>query len=249
MPGRRVIVIGSGASGMAAALAASSQGASVTVLEKAAKLGGTTAWGGGGIWIPGNPYTAAEGLPDTFEDALLYLRSVGLGDSDPTLAERYVRQGVRVVAATQQHAGVHWNTIYRFPDYHAELPGGRPQGGRSLEIDSVTVGPDMLAEMRPNPYGAVAASRREIEAGIDEAERAHRDREGIAGKGVGLAAAMRRAVRQLGGSVLAGRRVERLIVRDGAVCGVEAGGETFEGNVVVATGGFERDPALVRSFL
>ncbi|HEU0169326.1 MAG TPA: FAD-dependent oxidoreductase, partial [Chloroflexota bacterium] len=249
MAGKRVIVIGSGASGMAAALAAATQGASVTVMEKAAKLGGTTAWGGGGIWIPGNPYTAAEGLPDTMEDALLYLRSVGLGDSDPALADRYVRQGVRVVAATEQHAGVHWNTIYRFPDYHAELPGGRSQGGRSLEIDSVKVGPAMVAEMRPNPYGAVAASRREIDAGIDQAELARREREGIAGKGVGLAAAMCLAVRQLGGSVLTGRRVERLIAPDGAVRGVEAGGETFEGPVVIASGGFERDPALVRTFL
>src|SRR5207253_11465804 len=92
MAGKRVIVIGTGVAGMSAALAAASSGAQVTVLEKADKLGGTTAWGGGGIWIPANPYTTAEGLPDTEEDALLYLRSVGLGDSDATLAERYVRQ-------------------------------------------------------------------------------------------------------------------------------------------------------------
>jgi succinate dehydrogenase/fumarate reductase flavoprotein subunit len=249
MTGKNVVVIGSGASGMAAALAAASQGAHVTVIEKAQKLGGTTAWGGGGIWIPANPYTAAEGQPDTIEDALLYLRSVGLGDSDAALAERYVRQGVRVVQQTEHRAGVRWNTIYRFPDYHAELPGGRPQGGRSLEIDSVTVGPEMLTEMRPNPYRAIAASRREIDAGIDQAELQRRQVEGIAGKGVGLAAAMCLAIRQLGGTVRSGVRATRLLIHDGAVTGVLADSQQLDGQVVVASGGFERDLALARAFL
>ena len=44
-------------------------------------------------------------------------------------------------------------------------------------------------------------------------------------------------------------RATRLLTRDGAVIGVEADGQTFDGQVVIATGGFERDPALVRAFL
>ncbi len=120
---RQVVVIGSGASGVAAAVAAATQGASVTLLERAAQLGGTTAWGGGGIWIPANPYASAEGSPDSVDDALLYLRNVGLGDSDRDLAERYVRQGVRVLADVEKHTPLRWNTIRGFPDYHAELPG------------------------------------------------------------------------------------------------------------------------------
>src|SRR5215468_10593830 len=154
-----VVVVGSGA----AAVAAARQGASVTLLEKAAKIGGTTAWGGGGIWIPANPWAAAEGHPDTEAEALTYLRHLNLGDADRDLAERYVSQGARVVQAIEHHTPLRWNTIQNFPDYHAELPGGKPEGGRSLEIDSLEVGVEILREVRPNPYGAIAASRRELE--------------------------------------------------------------------------------------
>src|ERR1700686_2566949 len=120
MGARTVIVIGSGAAGTAAMVAAAKEGASVTLLERAPKLGGTTAWGGGGIWIPANPWTAAEGNPDTIEAALKYLVHVGLGDSDGSLAERFVRLGVRVVLDVEARTPLHWNTIPRFPDYHAE---------------------------------------------------------------------------------------------------------------------------------
>jgi 3-oxosteroid 1-dehydrogenase len=44
-------------------------------------------------------------------------------------------------------------------------------------------------------------------------------------------------------------RVSKLLTVDGAVVGVEAGGQRFEGNVIIASGGFERDPALVKTFL
>jgi succinate dehydrogenase/fumarate reductase flavoprotein subunit len=246
---KQVVVLGSGAAGVSATLAAAKEGASVTLLERAPLLGGTTAWGGGGIWIPANPYAAAEGSPDTVEDALRYLHSVGLGDRDRDLAERYVRQGVRVLADVETHTPLRWDTIRGFPDYHAELPGGRTQGGRSLEIASVTVGAQMVARMRPNPYGALAANRREIEAGFDADEVTRRAREGIVAKGVGVSAAMIQAAEGLGARVVTGQRASRLLTRDDAVVGVEADGQTFDGEVVIATGGFERDPALVRAFL
>ncbi len=235
--------------GVAAAVSAARGAASVTLLERADVLGGTTAWGGGGIWIPANPYASAEGSPDSFDAALLYLRSVGLGDSDAELAERYVDQGVRVLAEVEKHTPLRWNTIRGFPDYHAELPGGRVQGGRSLEIDSVTVGRDMVARMRTNPYRSLPANRREIDAGIDDAEVARREREGIVAKGVGVCAAMCQTAESLGATLHTGVRAARLVTRDDAVVGVEADGQIFEGQVIVATGGFERDPALVRAFL
>jgi phytoene dehydrogenase-like protein len=68
------------------------------------------------------------------------------------------------------------------------------------------------------------------------------------GKGVGVVSAMCLTVRSLGGRVLAGRPVDRLLTSDGAVVGVLAGGQELRGQVVIATGGFERDPALVRAF-
>ncbi len=49
-----VIVVGSGAAGMTAAMAAADNGLSVVVVEKVAHYGGSTARSGGGVWIPNN---------------------------------------------------------------------------------------------------------------------------------------------------------------------------------------------------
>src|SRR3954451_3963226 len=106
-----VVVVGSGAAGMAAAVSAGLKGASVTVLEKAPLIGGTTSWGGGGIWIPANPWGAAEGHPDTESEALTYLRHLNLGDADLDLAQRYVSQASGVVQSVERHTPLRWNTI------------------------------------------------------------------------------------------------------------------------------------------
>src|ERR1700739_1998857 len=71
-----VVVAGSGAAGMAAALAAAQLGATVVVLEKAAYFGGSTARSGGGIWAPGNAVLRRAGVADTPEQASAYLAHV-----------------------------------------------------------------------------------------------------------------------------------------------------------------------------
>ena len=65
-----IVVVGTGAAGLSAALAASVAGARVLVLEKAAVIGGTTAMSGGCIWVPGHHYMAAMGLSDSREKFL-----------------------------------------------------------------------------------------------------------------------------------------------------------------------------------
>ncbi|WP_324195805.1 FAD-dependent oxidoreductase, partial [Nocardia abscessus] len=50
-----VVVVGSGAAGMTAALTAAYRGLSVTLIEKSRLFGGSTARSGGGIWVPNNP--------------------------------------------------------------------------------------------------------------------------------------------------------------------------------------------------
>jgi len=70
-----VVVVGSGAAGLSAALAASVGGAQVIVLEKARVLGGTTAMSAAGTWIPANHHMLAAGISDSSEEALTYLRA------------------------------------------------------------------------------------------------------------------------------------------------------------------------------
>jgi len=50
-----LLVIGSGAGGLSAAVTAAHLGLKVLVAEKDPHYGGTTAWSGGWMWVPRNP--------------------------------------------------------------------------------------------------------------------------------------------------------------------------------------------------
>lgn len=63
-----VIVVGGGGAGLAAAIEARSAGASVALIEKNPKLGGSTAWSIGSVTAAGTPHQARAGIVDTPED-------------------------------------------------------------------------------------------------------------------------------------------------------------------------------------
>ena len=71
-----VAVLGSGAAGLVAAIAAADHGASVTVFEKSELIGGTSAISGGIIWIPNNHLQAEAGIADSRHEALAYFESL-----------------------------------------------------------------------------------------------------------------------------------------------------------------------------
>ena len=60
-----VVVVGTGAAGLSAALAADANGAKVLVIEKADVVGGTTAMSGGCIWAPRNHKAEQLGIEDS----------------------------------------------------------------------------------------------------------------------------------------------------------------------------------------
>ena len=74
-----VVVLGTGAAALTAAIRAADGGASVGLFEKADLVGGTTAWSGGMVWIPNNPHMAELGVEDSREEALTYLISLSHG--------------------------------------------------------------------------------------------------------------------------------------------------------------------------
>ena len=74
-----VVVAGSGAAGLTAALTAAHLGLSVLVIEKAGHFGGSTARSGGGIWAPGNTVLRDARVADTPEQARAYLEYVAEG--------------------------------------------------------------------------------------------------------------------------------------------------------------------------
>src|SRR6185436_16791389 len=73
-----VLVIGTGAAGLTAAVTAAKAGLSVLIVEKEHEFGGTTATSGGVIWIPCNDKSAEIAArlgepPDTIEAVRTYL--------------------------------------------------------------------------------------------------------------------------------------------------------------------------------
>ncbi|MGE4577105.1 MAG: FAD-dependent oxidoreductase [Candidatus Methanomethylophilaceae archaeon] len=84
-----VVVVGSGAAAFAAAVTARSNGSEVVMIEKAAKLGGTTARSGGGYWIPSNHLQKAAGYHDSKEDAVRYMARYSFPNLYDRKADRY----------------------------------------------------------------------------------------------------------------------------------------------------------------
>jgi len=82
------ICVGSGTSGLAAAIFGHDRGLKTLVLEKAAKIGGTTAQGGGLLYVPMNHLMAAAGIADSREEALEYLQFLGARTTPPITKTR-----------------------------------------------------------------------------------------------------------------------------------------------------------------
>src|ERR1700730_6025740 len=97
-----VVVLGTGAAGLTAALTASEGGAQVGVFEKAETVGGTSAWSGGQIWIPNDPHEVASGKADSREEALTYLMSLSHGMIDEWMAATYVDTGPEMIRFLEQ---------------------------------------------------------------------------------------------------------------------------------------------------
>jgi 3-oxosteroid 1-dehydrogenase len=115
-----VVVVGSGAAGMTAALRARDLGMDVLIVEKAHKYGGTSATSGGVAWIPNH---GLGGSTDTREQALKYLDAVTEGPLDRARLEAYVDTGAEMLRFL---GGLGINFVSMpWPDYFSESPGAR----------------------------------------------------------------------------------------------------------------------------
>jgi 3-oxosteroid 1-dehydrogenase len=253
-----VVVLGTGAAGLTAALAAAHAGARVGLFEKSDVLGGTTALSGGVIWLPDNPVARAEGVEDSREDALAYLAALSNDTMRPELVESFVDTVDELVEWLDTKTPVRLRLVARYPDYHPEHPGGKPGGGRSLE--SELIGTDAVGGWVDRIVGA---PRRlligEIPSGggtgvLAPEVRAERDAGHLEGLGRGLVISLLQGCLEAGVEPRTGMRATELLEEAGRVVGVRLAGPDGEltvraGAVVIATGGFEWDQDLVRAFL
>ncbi len=122
-----VVVAGSGAAALTAALTAASGGLSVLIVEKSDRIGGTSAMSGAGTWIPANHLARAAGAADSAEEAMRYFRAAspaGWEDAEDALWRAFVANAAPMLEFVEQHSPLRYELIDE-PDPQAEQPGGK----------------------------------------------------------------------------------------------------------------------------
>lgn len=256
----QVIVAGSGASGLVAALAAAAGGADVLVLERSELLGGTTALGGGRVWVPANH--CPENAGDSAEAARTYL-----GGLFPAryahLIEAFVANAPEMALFVEERSPHRFAACPAYPDYHPERPGAT-LGGRCLDMelaDLTAMAP--LARQVRVPPGYLPMTQAEwkgwrFPCRFDWKLLRQREAAGLRANGVALAAALVDGVLKAGGRIETGARLTEVITGpDGTAPGrvtgavVDRGGSTERvpaAAVILATGGFDWDADLRREW-
>jgi glycine/D-amino acid oxidase-like deaminating enzyme len=162
-----VVVVGSGAGAMTAAVVAAHAGVKVLVAEKARWFGGTSALSGGVAWVPDNPHIPETGQADSRERAFRYFESlVGPQRMRPQVMQSFFENGRRMVEFLEANTQVQFQAT-TYPDYKAHLDGGMPVG-RSIsarEYDGKLLG-EHLARLRP-PMPELCVLGRMMVDGVD----------------------------------------------------------------------------------
>jgi 3-oxosteroid 1-dehydrogenase len=258
-----VVVLGSGAAGLAAATLAYDGGADVLLLEKADLIGGTTGVSGGMPWVPMNHHMADVGVSDSREDALTYIRRLTHGrEPDPALVERYVDIAPEVIEYLEAKTPARFYAPSTFNDYFEGIPGGKP-AGRSIEpvpFDARTELGEWAARARTSPHLA----RLTMEEGAkylrgdeppDFGAIMQRETDDVRCGGSALVASLLKGLLDRGVTIETGAAATDLVVVDDEVVGVlvEHDGSTemigTNKGVVLACGGFEWNDDMVRAFI
>jgi 3-oxosteroid 1-dehydrogenase len=260
-----LVVVGSGAAGMTAALTAAHRGLRVVVVEKADRFGGSTARSGGGVWVPGNDVLRAAGVVDTPEQARTYLAHVVDGCATRERQDALLEHGPAMLRFVTAHTPLDFAWVPGYADYYPELPGALP-GGRTIEpkpFDGRLLGAE-LANLNPpyvpTPDGAAITARdyRWLSLGTRH-PRALLTSARIAGRvvaarvlrrrtltmGQALAAGLRVGLLQAGVPVKLGTPLTGLLLEDGRVTGIRVADEVIRSRaVLIASGGFEHNAEM-----
>ena len=148
-----LLVIGSGAGGLSAAVTAAHLGLKVLVVEKEAQYGGTTAWSGGWMWVPRNPLAVAAGITEDISQPLSYLKHELGARYDEALALAFLESGPRMVEFFKNQTALQFIDGNAIPDFHGRTPHAS-MGGRSIcaaPFDGRQLGANIAALKPPLP--------------------------------------------------------------------------------------------------
>jgi len=131
-----VVVIGSGISGLSGGLTAAIEGASVVVLEKADRLGGSTSWSYGLLWIGGNRLAQEQGFSDSKPAIKQYMDHLGGGQTDPKRLNAYIEGAVDALDYFRK-AGLGFQIAHGVHDHYLGIAPGATEEGRTVEAELV----------------------------------------------------------------------------------------------------------------
>jgi succinate dehydrogenase/fumarate reductase flavoprotein subunit len=274
-----VVVVGSGCSGLTAAITAAKGGLDVILVEKSEYFGGTTAWSGGGLWIPGNSLAAQQGYGDSAEQAAIYLHNL-VGDIiHEDILSSFLSNGPKMVDFLCANTDVELALQHGEGDYYQELEGAAMDGRLlgTLPYDGRKLGA-YLTQIRPPlqefnaPFGFMVGFPdlpHLLNVGKSFASTAHvakmvlrygRDRirhpRGTAlTMGNALVARLLKSALTAGVTLWREAPMRRLLVEAGRVVGVEVQHDGQDESirvrkgVVLASGGFHSNVEMRREFI
>jgi hypothetical protein len=274
-----VLIIGSGAGGLATAVTAAKLGLKVIVLEKDPQFGGTTAWSGGLMWVPRNPLALASGINEPLSEARKYLQSE-LGEYfNAKLIDAYLAQAPEMVTFISANSSVQFIEGNSIPDMHSYSVGAST-GGRLIcaaPFDGAKLG-EHLQFLKP-PLRESTIWGMGVESGLDrnhfyEMKHSWLSLKYVAGRlskhfisrvkygrgtqlvgGNALIARLAASALQLGVDIRVSHPVQSLLSKEGRVTGASvisgSGNFNIEARkaVMLATGGFAHDNIRKRELL
>ncbi|WP_068111734.1 FAD-dependent oxidoreductase [Tropicimonas marinistellae] len=268
-----LLVAGSGAAGLAAAVTAAHHGLKVLLIEKDDVLGGTTAWSGGWIWAPCNPIAKAHGVVEDISEPRRYLEAVQGNNFNAELVDAFLAATPEMVDFFENETALQFDPGLHIPDTYGHQPGAGT-GGRSViakPFDGRELGPDIVRMRLPLPetsfmgltiqagpdLKAFMSVTRSVRSAAYVAKRMGRHLRDLARhgramqlrNGSALVARLIRSAKDAGVEIRTGHAISGLVTGENGVEGATIsgpdGGLTVRTSrgVILACGGFPNDPA------
>jgi len=147
-----LLVVGTGAGAMTAAIVAAKAGLKVLMVEKSKTYGGASATSGGGLWIPCNHLMPGVGIEDNEADAITYMSTLSGKDAPLRNVEAFVKNGPLMLRWMEENTEVKYIAMAEYADYYQDVPGARP-GARAIDpipYDARKLGADFADMQAPH---------------------------------------------------------------------------------------------------